>query len=660
MKQKTNIILIVIIAALILLSLPGGASRIRNEEKSDVIGIAADYAAFKIATDKVKTDVFEQFELLSQYGVNTVLVSNKTIRDYEAEGRVSIFNVYEIVNLARTKGIDMGYEEYFQNSLYIIPADDLYEHIKLKLENRFASGSVIETTYEGSRAMILNAELDERVGVNMGFDEDVIRAVLERGYRVALSMQNENFGNTGFVDEIKYLFDTYDISYVEINSFAYPGYPDAELVVVDIIRDAGVPLMLKADFGTVDPRQTSGLYEHLYATDFYAARTFYIRDYIPFSNVVTPVDYYYRMLRAAVDRGNRFFVISPLTHPRRTFDQALEDTQTMLRLFYNRLDGRFDFENEVHGANYDAIPSIYSYFSALAVIFAALLILINAFDKKRVFYILYILFVTGYLAAAFLLTGYLGRLNALMGSLVYSSLFGVYLAQAISNEDKKPFAFISGVIPVFFGLAAAGAITSVVNLSDVRNFLGITQFTGVKLSFIIPVAVFMISFVLFGTKKGELLKKAANISRMPVTYLALVLLGTGALAAYVYLVRSGNDSGGLVVSYEMRIREFFEDMILARPRTKEFVFGYPALAVLAYFSAKKIPSYIRFILGAAVMTGHISLVNTFCHVTAYVDVSVLRSIYGIILGMLISVLLLFVIYIAEKYYYKYRQEKNYV
>lgn len=658
MKQRTNIILIVIITALIILSLPGGARRIENEEKSHVIGLVADYTAFKVVTDKVKIDIFKQFEILSQYGMNTVLVSNKTIRDYETEGRVSIYNVYEIVNLARNKGIDAGHDGYFQNSLFIIPDDGWYEHIKKKLDNRFAPDSVIETEYEGSRALILNAELDERVGVNMGFDEDVINSALERGYRVALSMQNENFGSTKFIEEIQYLFDIYDISYVEINSFAYPGYPDAELSVIDIIKDAGVPLMLKGDFGTVNPRQTAGLYEHLYATDFYAARTFYIKDYIPFSNVVTPVDYYYRMLRAAVDRGNRFFVISPITHTRRIFSQALTDTETMLRLFYNRLNGEFDFHDDVPGARFDTVPSVYSYFSALAIIFAALLILINAFDKKRIYYILYILFVIGYLVAAFLFIRYLGRLNALMGTLVYPSLFGVYLGGVISKDDKKPKEFIFGVIPAFFALAAAGAITAVVNLSDARNFLGITQFTGVKLSFVVPVIVFFIVFVLSSADKGEIFKKTVLISRMPVTYLALVLLGIGAFAAYVYLIRSGNESGGLVVSYELRIREFFENLVLARPRTKEFVFGYPALALLAYFSAKNIPGYIRLILGAAAMTGHISLVNTFCHVTAYVGISVLRSIYGILLGIMLFAILLLIIYCGEKYYNKLRMERS--
>jgi hypothetical protein len=198
----------------------------------------------------------------------------------------------------------------------------------------------------------------------------------------------------------------------------------------------------------------------------------------------------------------------------------------------------------------------------------------------------------------------------------------------------------------------------VVNLSNVRNFLGINQFIGVKLSFVLPIIFFIAAYILSISDRSELIRKTVAVFKSPVTYMALILLGAGAVAAYIYLIRSGNDSGGLVVSYEMRIRELFENQLLARPRTKEFVFGYPALALLIYFSARKLPGYIKLILGAGVMTGHISLVNTFCHVTAYVDVSVLRSIYGILLGLAISAVLLLVVYFSEMYINKMRFEKT--
>ena len=654
MKRSTNIVLMIIIAVLTVLSIPGAAQRLKNENRSKTINIVADYTSFKLAADKIKKDVFDLIDEFGEYGMATIMVSNKTIRDYQEEGKVAISYVYEIRNRIIAEGVVADTSGSLNNSLFLVPDDGYYEFVLDKLSKRFRNEAVILTEYNGQKAIILNAELDERVGVNMGFDENVISAALQKGYKVALSMQNENFGNTAFLEEIAYLFDTYDISYVEINSFEFPGYGEGFERAAEIIKNSGAVLMLKADYGIVNPNITKGLYDYLYESDFRLHRTFFIKDYIPNQLITTPNDYYLRMLRAAVDRGNRFFVISPLTHVRKTFSQAVTDTRITVKLFYNRLKGSYDFDGVVDAISFEQTHPIYQYFSALAIIFALLLLLINSFPRARILYWLYGVFVVFYLAFGFLYERYLGRVNALMGTLVFPSLFALLLAREITGRGgKSTLRFLLNVFTGFFGTALICIMTSVINLSSVYNFIGINSFAGVKLSFVIPVAAYIIVYFANGGGMRVIAEKTALLGRRPVTYISLALIAIAGIAGYIYIARSGNESGNLVGSFEIVVREFFEDFVLARPRNKEFLIGYPALALVAYMYHKKAKDIVLFIFGSGVMVGLISLINTFSHVNAYVGVSVSRSLYGLVFGAIISAALLAVIYYAEKAAVKY-------
>jgi hypothetical protein len=72
-----------------------------------------------------------------------------------------------------------------------------------------------------------------------------------------------------------------------------------------------------------------------------------------------------------------------------------------------------------------------------------------------------------------------------------------------------------------------------------------------------------------------------------------------------------------------------------RPRTKEFLIGHPALVVaLGLLSAGRrewLP--LAMLLGAI---GQVSLVNTFCHLHSPLEVSLMRTLWGILIGLLLG------------------------
>ena len=118
-------------------------------------------------------------------------------------------------------------------------------------------------------------------------------------------------------------------------------------------------------------------------------------------------------------------------------------------------------------------------------------------------------------------------------------------------------------------------------------------------------------------------------------------------AIYIYVSRSGN--GGNASEFELEIRAFMEKILYVRPRTKEFLIGYPALFISYYLynKNKKISQYILILGSIATM----STVNTFTHLHTPFLYSLLRTMYGVAFGAIIGVLYIFLLNVLIKFIY---------
>jgi hypothetical protein len=101
------------------------------------------------------------------------------------------------------------------------------------------------------------------------------------------------------------------------------------------------------------------------------------------------------------------------------------------------------------------------------------------------------------------------------------------------------------------------------------------------------------------------------------------------------LLRSGNS--GIEIDVELVLREQLEDLFAIRPRTKEFLIGFPAL-VLAIVAAAR--SRHGWWLYAVAAIGTASAINTFTHFHSPLVISLLRTVYGMGLGFVVGLALL--------------------
>src|SRR5690606_27829326 len=123
------------------------------------------------------------------------------------------------------------------------------------------------------------------------------------------------------------------------------------------------------------------------------------------------------------------------------------------------------------------------------------------------------------------------------------------------------------------------------------------------------------------------------------------------VAGYIYIARTGHETSVQPSNLEMIARNFLELKLLARPRTKEFVLAFPAVILAAYMIKYK-SNIAMFVLGIIITIGQTSIVNTFCHLRTPLYLSIIRTFYsvlfGIILGIIYTGLLVFVMKIAKK------------
>nr|NLB82153.1 hypothetical protein [Clostridiaceae bacterium] len=217
-------------------------------------------------------------------------------------------------------------------------------------------------------------------------------------------------------------------------------------------------------------------------------------------------------------------------------------------------------------------------------------------------------------------------------------IFPVVAVTALVEEKKRTLIEAVTAFLKMVGISGIGALLMTGLLADKAFMLKLDQFSGVKVAHVVPLLIIPLYFFLKDSGK-QLLTKLKKVLAAPL----LVWYALAALALLVilviYLLRTGNEAGILVSSWENKMRELLDTLLLVRPRTKEFLVGHPFMLILLYFgyTHRKMPLLILGVIG------QISLVNTYAHLHTPLMISLLRSVHGLWLGILFGVLLILMI-----------------
>ncbi len=191
-----------------------------------------------------------------------------------------------------------------------------------------------------------------------------------------------------------------------------------------------------------------------------------------------------------------------------------------------------------------------------------------------------------------------------------------------------------------------GALLIVGCLANLDFMIKANQFAGIKFAHLAPI---LATAWYWGLNVNECKNTKQLVDRLKAFWKSIagypitiglaggLLIGLALIA--IVLMRTGNEPGVGVSPIEMKFRSLLEWVMVVRPRTKEFLVGHPAMFVALTLAALGRPKWWWLPLLLLGALGQASLLNTFCHIHTPLGISVLRMVYGVILGGVIGYVL---------------------
>lgn len=220
-------------------------------------------------------------------------------------------------------------------------------------------------------------------------------------------------------------------------------------------------------------------------------------------------------------------------------------------------------------------------------------------------------------------------------------IFPMLAVMALVRKEKRTVGGAVKALLLMTGISFWGAILLTGLLADKSFMLKLEQFSGVKLAHLVPLVVLPLYFF-FKDSDQKPFSKMREVLQTPFLVWHVVAGAFFLVIVAIYLLRTGNSVPGLVSAWEIKLREFLSFWLYVRPRTKEFLIGYPLMLLLLYFgyAHQKLPLLFLGIIG------QISVVNTYAHLHTPLGISFLRTVHGLWLGILLGLLLLLVVKFA--------------
>lgn len=635
MKQHWKKIAYSIVILSLLVSSIQGIFRIKLENKYKALQVAVRYTDVIAIAQQKDEPIQEVLQRLKDKGATTIFVRENTLlpntsgdlSNWKAQGKLTVLEGYNIIQ--EHQGIENIEQIIYPELSYVLVKDDkLFQDIAKHLELKKLGGKKI---YLDTASYI---EYRGPVGamsiIGMGYPLDDLQIAADMGYAIspqakAWTVPSEG-AITNFINDIERIPN---LNVIYFSDSEVTGYNSNQLIEL-----AG-----KNQIGLIEffSNKQKGLY-HLIkkasesGTNYKAVRLHTVTD--TEANRLKPSEIVSRYWLAATERNQQVLLFKMPTTL--NIDDDLENIEAQIEGFVQKAtSGGYRISSMVDSYNLPKGNFIFAFLSGIGAI-AIFVLLLDFIGQRKAGFILGLVGLLGY-AGILKIRPTLGlQLMALFGASVYPAYAVLLGLQATTKNLKQTIILFLKTCAISFG----GAITIVGLLSRTNFGLTVDLFLGVKLAHLIPIAIVIMGHIY--SKYGISFDFIKKILTNKVTYFSLALMASLAGVLMIYTARTGNT--GQVSSLELTFRRFLDQILGVRPRTKEFLIGYPLIITLYHYGYKE--RYLP-ILAVAII-GQISLVNTYAHVHTPLLISLIRSGYGIIFGLIIGIILIYTIKLIIK------------
>jgi len=126
--------------------------------------------------------------------------------------------------------------------------------------------------------------------------------------------------------------------------------------------------------------------------------------------------------------------------------------------------------------------------------------------------------------------------------------------------------------------------------------------------------------------------------KMWMVFLAMLVGAAG----IIYLARTGHETSIEASSFELLARNYLEEVLYARPRTKEFIVAFPAVMLFVYSMVRNMKIF-SFLFGLASVIGFTSVANTFMHIRTPLELGFARTGYAVLFGIVLGIIYILVL-----------------
>ena len=638
-------IIIGLISALVV-----GWQRHIVEENNSVVEMVLDYEdAVELSQlegvplDKVLTE-------LKTAGITSLAVYETSLKKLNESGKVSTVSGAALLQSYNSGSLsDSSWRALVEQGL--VKVEEIYvtgkdyntlQEVKADLIRRLSLERVNSLNINGKEVLAVKANYEKAIKWNLGLSTEELNKVENAGFYIVARPSNYSKVQA---DDIEYVFGKmagHNISTVIFSGEEVLGQPKLLNETALKFKAANYTLGMVEHPQQLQFLKQDGLLELAEKVDYLAARVY-----------VIPKDEQRKM--SIDDALERWLNTDQERNIRVNLMRSFEEAKTGMSL----LETNLTYFKGVHdklvenGFVVDRAGTYQYYFpnklllilmclgvSAAGVLYLTLL---KPFDPKYQYMIMF--FVAAILAIPIVMGQ--GNFARSMAALAAANLFPVlamtyqmdkWKASKIQSSLKKIMVLALSGIMITGALSFIGGFYVGALLGDIKYLLEVNMYRGVKVTFVLPLILvtfsYLVRFNLFDGEdyKGNAIAQIKKVLNYPIYVKSLVAFAFVALAGLIFVGRSGHTYGVPVPAAELKFRAFLEQLLYARPRSKELLIGHPAfmLAVMAFY--RKWPNLLFYTLVIVATIGQGSLVETFAHIRTPIFMSFMRGLGGIILG----------------------------
>ena len=620
--MRKHIVLWGILIVLLIISLPGIFQRWNSEVENDTYEIAVPFEEIRELTTTENQTLDDSLRSLKDAGLTTISLEPLNLYSMEDSGIITVYSETDLSDAIRF--IDTGGFDFDKKGYYItIPETDYYDEL---LREVFHPE---EITIAGEPFYFIQEDSGITLLTSIGYDENVLDLIEEHDLHTILRVNNDttdsaNKVNTQIADTLlSPMYDKY--SNILFSGEDVIGYPNIQLMsdLTQKLNDANYR------FYTIEFAQQAGLQTAVRNSNYDVIRLHSID--LDSKTLEANIN---QAVRAVKERNIRsiFFHIQtgkPIDN--------LENAVSFVKGVQDKIPNSFQLGNPepFNSINISTWQTIIILAAGVLFTYLAAGIFRNKWVQTAgaIFMMLLALF---YLLSERLL---LLQAFTLIISII-TPVFAILYAFKKNRSSKISDISLQYLWAILISLIGIIIVTGLLNGN--AFITGFEVFRGVKLVYILPIV--SIGVILFYKNGVDLLKEhGISILQAKVKYWhLLIFVLIGVLLSY-YVSRTGNS--GTVSELELVIRSTLEDVLYVRPRTKEFLIGFPFF-ILALYVVNKRRNLGKFLLIPGTI-GFLSMMNTFTHFHIPLYLSLLRTVYSIALGYIIGLLFIYLYKLVE-------------